>query len=134
SDTVGHNTKVDGPAAINVNLPSKATDIYDPKGEQKNAPFPVSCSVHPWMKAWVITRDNPYFAVTDAEGNFEIQNVPSGVELKFRVWQDKLGFVNVPVKVNGKDVTWKKGRLPLITVDNGASTPLDVEIDASAFN
>ena len=134
SDTVGHNTKVDGPAAINVNLPSKATDIYDPKGEQKNAPFPVSCSVHPWMKAWVITRDNPYFAVTDAEGNFEIKNVPSGVELKFRVWQDKLGFVNVPVKVDGEDVTWKKGRLPLITIDNGASTTLNVDIDASAFN
>lgn len=134
SDTVGHNTKIDGPVSINTNLPAKATDTYSPGGKQASSPFPVSCSVHPWMKAWMITRDNPYFAVTDADGNFEMKNVPSGVELKFRVWQDKLGFVNVPVKVNGEEVSWKKGRLPVITLTKDSLEKLDVEIDASAFN
>ena len=42
--------------------------------------------------------DNPYFAVTDEKGNFEIKNVPAGTQ-KVVVWQeavDKNGFVTAP--------------------------------------
>ena len=40
------------------------------------------------MKAWVMVADHPYFAVTDANGNFEINNVPDGTyEVMF--WQEK---------------------------------------------
>ena len=31
--------------------------------------------------------DNPYFAVTDEKGNFEIKNVPAGTQ-KVVVWQE----------------------------------------------
>ena len=31
--------------------------------------------------------DNPYFAVTDDKGNFEIKNVPAGTQ-KVVVWQE----------------------------------------------
>ncbi|HRI14460.1 MAG TPA: carboxypeptidase regulatory-like domain-containing protein [Verrucomicrobiota bacterium] len=31
-----------------------------------------SCNVHPWMFAFVYVLENPFFAVTDAEGAFEI--------------------------------------------------------------
>jgi hypothetical protein len=36
------------------------------------------CDVHPWMFAWVTVVDNPYFAVSDKDGNFKITNVPPG--------------------------------------------------------
>src|SRR5579872_1100111 len=36
------------------------------------------CNVHPWMFAWVTVVDNPYFAVSDKDGNFKITNVPPG--------------------------------------------------------
>lgn len=36
------------------------------------------CDVHPWMFAWVTVVDNPYFAVSDKDGNFKIANVPPG--------------------------------------------------------
>jgi plastocyanin len=54
-------------------------------------PYTVTCSIHPWMKGWIRVFDNPYFAVTDAKGNFEIKNAPAG---KFRivVWQESIGY------------------------------------------
>jgi plastocyanin len=40
--------------------------------------FSIKCDVHPWMKAWVQVFEHPFFAVSDANGNFEIENVPAG--------------------------------------------------------
>ncbi len=34
---------------------------------------------HSWMTAWIHVIDHPYYAVTDADGNFELSNVPDGV-------------------------------------------------------
>ncbi|HEY6168575.1 MAG TPA: hypothetical protein VI454_11085 [Verrucomicrobiae bacterium] len=36
------------------------------------------CDVHPWMFAYVGVVDHPYFAVTDADGNYTIKGVPAG--------------------------------------------------------
>jgi len=38
----------------------------------------VNCDVHKWMLAYVGVVDNPYFAVSDADGNFKIPNLPPG--------------------------------------------------------
>jgi plastocyanin len=37
---------------------------------------PVKCNQHPWMKAYVGVTKHPYFAVTKADGTFEIKDVP----------------------------------------------------------
>ena len=34
-----------------------------------------SCQVHPWMFAYVGVVDNPYFAVTGADGRFDLAEV-----------------------------------------------------------
>jgi plastocyanin len=36
------------------------------------------CDVHKWMFAYVGVVDNPYFDVTDADGNYKIPNLPPG--------------------------------------------------------
>ena len=36
------------------------------------------CDVHPWMFSYVGVVGHPYFAVTDADGNFTIKGVPPG--------------------------------------------------------
>jgi len=36
----------------------------------------VSCDIHKWMRAYVRVYDHPYFALTDADGVFEIKKVP----------------------------------------------------------
>ncbi len=58
----------------------------------------LSCDVHNWMAAWVVASDNPYFALTDARGHFELTDVPAGV-YEVEIWQEKLGAVTRKVEV-----------------------------------
>ena len=71
----------------------------------------VKCNIHPWMKAWIGVVDNPYFAVTKADGSFEMKNVPPGV-YTIEAWQEDLGVQEqqVTVAASGKaaaDFTFK---------------------------
>ena len=43
------------------------------------------------MTAYMLPRKNGYFAVTDADGTFEIANVPAGEQLEFQVWHESGG-------------------------------------------
>ena len=56
-------------------------------------PIQITCDIHPWMKAWVRVFDHPYFALTDAEGKFEIKNAPAG-KYNIVMWQEGVGWVN----------------------------------------
>lgn len=53
----------------------KVDDLVFPKAEM---PVKVVCNVHAWMFAYVAVVDNPYFAVTDKDGNFKISGLPAG--------------------------------------------------------
>ena len=57
-------------------------------------PFYIKCDVHPWMKAWVLVSDHPYFAVTDSNGNFSIDGIPAG-SYEVVCWQEK--FKKMPL-------------------------------------
>ena len=56
-------------------------------------PFYIKCDVHPWMKSWVLVQDHPYYAVTDSEGNFKIENIPEGT-YTVQFWQERLSRLN----------------------------------------
>lgn len=133
SDPVGHNTNIQpvkGAQPSNNTLPANSSAMYSPGGEAPS-PFPVTCSIHPWMKAWMITRDNPYFAVTKPDGSFEIPNVPAGVPLTFRVWQERPGFLQ-NVTLNGAATKWSKGRFK-VTLNPGEDVELNVAVDAATL-
>lgn len=55
-----------------------------PKGEKRVFKFdqpgvvPLLCNVHPEMAGYVVVSPTPYYAETDASGNFKIENVPDG--------------------------------------------------------
>ncbi len=133
SDPVGHNTNLDskrGAAAANMTVAANGSALYVP-GNASPAPFSVSCAIHPWMKAAMMVCDNPYFAVTDANGNFSIPNVPAGVELEFRVWHEKAGYIQ-EVSVAGTAEKWSKGKFKR-TLSDDEAVNLDVAINASVF-
>jgi hypothetical protein len=134
SDPVGHNTNISGggrAAAINATIPAGSSVPYAPGGESPE-PFAVACSIHPWMSARMIVRDSPHFAVSKAEGSFEIANIPAGVPLEFRVWQEKAGFLT-KANVNGKDETWPNKTIK-ITFEPDEKKTLEVVFDAAAFS
>jgi len=52
--------------------------------------FPVTCSVHPWMRSWIGVSPHPFFAVTGVDGSFALRGVPPGT-YTIEVVQEKLG-------------------------------------------
>lgn len=60
--------------------------------------FPVTCDVHPWMKAYVHVFAHPWFAVTQADGTFEIRDVPAG-KYTLVAWQENYGTLKQPITV-----------------------------------
>lgn len=59
---------------------------------------PVKCNQHPWMKMYVNVVASPLYAVTDANGNFEIKGLPPGDYIIAAV-QEKLGERTMTVKI-----------------------------------
>ena len=78
----------------------------------------------------MITRDNPYFAVTKPDGSFEIKNVPAGVPLRFRIWQEAAPLKEVTI--NNEVTPLKKGRLNL-TLQPQEEKEMSIVVDAGVF-
>jgi plastocyanin len=112
SDPIGHNAKIDtfNNPPINITIPQGDFRTFECTNEER-LPARVSCSIHPWMKAWVVIRSNPYMAVTDEEGKFEIKNLPVGTH-KFMFWQEKAGYV-AEVTMDGAKTKWRRGTVEL---------------------
>ncbi len=58
----------------------------------------VTCDVHKWMTSWLIVQENPYYAITDASGNYKLAGVPAGT-YTVQAWQESLGKVTQEVTV-----------------------------------
>ena len=90
-DGVLHNTRCIGDRNGNVNNTVGANDRTGIKLVYKRAergPFPVKCDLHAWMSAYHLVLDHPFAAVTDANGNFKIENLPAGT-YQFKVWHER---------------------------------------------
>ncbi len=49
--------------------------------------IPIKCHIHASMKAYIVVLSNPYFAVTNEKGLFEIGNIPAGT-YTLKVWSE----------------------------------------------
>jgi plastocyanin len=74
------------------------------KIEKAEWPIAVKCDVHGWMSGYWISEDQPYFAVTDANGNFKITDLPPG-DYQVQLWQEKLGKKTMPATIKAKEDT-----------------------------
>ena len=103
SANIAHNVQVMGAGLeYNRTLPASKSEEKGPlTGEAK--PITIVCNVHPWMKASLWVFDHPHFAVTDAEGRFEIPNVPVGSQ-RLVIWHE-LGYDGGPSGKNGVILT-----------------------------
>jgi len=61
--------------------------------------FFLECGFHPYMQAWGLAVYNPYYAVTDEQGNFTLPDIPEGV-YKLVAWHPGMaGFLDMKVVV-----------------------------------
>lgn len=129
SDPISHNTSISPPGNPSTNplLPPNATSTYQFK-RQLSAPAEVTCSIHPWMKAYIIARDDPYFAVTGLDGSFEIKNLPAGEDVEFQVWHEQ-ATTGLEAKPG-----WSKGRFKVKVPADGVEDLQTIEVPATAFH
>ncbi len=64
----------------------------------------LKCDVHAWMSAWIVVRDNPYYAVTGEDGSYRIGDVPPG-KYTIVLWHEGLGQVEKQVTVESNRAT-----------------------------
>jgi hypothetical protein len=88
SSPVTHNFKWGGHPLVNpggnkIMQPNDSFEIKNLKADK--LPVRVDCDLHKWMHGWVRVFDHPYFALTDADGNFEIKLAPAG-KYRIKVW------------------------------------------------
>ena len=110
ADPVLHNTHgyYGTRTAFNLALPNQDQRI--PVELKRPGTVRVDCDAHGWMEGWIYVVDNPYYAITGADGKFTITDVPPGT-YKLVAVQSFTGPVEMPVIVTG-----------------GQSTKLDIEL------
>src|SRR5882724_7390114 len=64
--------------------------------------LPVKCNQHPWMKMYMSVVKSPFFAVTGADGKYEIKGLPPG-DYTLAFVQEKLGEQTQKVTLAAKD-------------------------------
>ena len=113
SDPVNHNVRY---AAFTNSAFNK---ILAPKGEievklvAERRPIVVACDIHSWMKAYIMVFEHSFFAVTGADGAFEIKGVPAGQQ-NLVLWQERVGYVGFTdpaKKAQGRAVTIRAGEV-----------------------
>ncbi len=100
SDLVRHNVFSTPDCCNQFNLGTYDIGASKPITFNESCEIPLLCNVHAEMSAYVVVLDNPYFGVTEKDGSFRIENVPSGA-YRLKTWHEKLRSVEQEVKVEG---------------------------------
>ena len=101
------------PTAHNVNLQGKSNPGFNqsqPPGagpiekvfDRAEVLIPVKCNQHPWMKSYVGVLRHPFYAVTGADGRFEIKGLPPGTYTVV-AWHEKFPEQTQTVTVAAKE-------------------------------
>jgi len=77
---------------LNVTIPANMNYKFQKPLVLESSAIPYKCTIHPWMQGYVRVFDHPYFALTDADGKFEIKNAPAG-NYRIVYWHESVGFL-----------------------------------------
>jgi hypothetical protein len=97
SDPLFHNVRgvAGDDVAFNLPQPAKAKPITR---DLENEVTALKCDVHPWMAAWVVRVEHPYYAVTGADGAFVLKDLVPG-SYTVEAWHPTLGRQTTKVVV-----------------------------------
>lgn len=120
-----------GEVAVSFNFPAAGVnpllapgaEEYEIEVTERNAiPQPFRCDIHPWMKGYILPRDNPYFAATRSDGSFTLRGLPTAVPLEIQVWHEKVGFL-------AADPQWQHGRFKLMLAADTDLGTIEVPVE-----
>ena len=133
SDPIAHNAAAyvrrNQPFSIVIAQNAPLVRTFD---RAESFPVRVECSIHSWMRAYVLICDHPYFAVTDTSGKFQIRNIPAG-EWTFHFWHERPGHVK-SLTLDGAPQQLERGRLK-ISIPAGETVELgQVLLETTQFD
>lgn len=99
TDTLAHDVHGEsrvGNSFDTTTTPGGAPFQFKPRREE--VMLPIKCDLHRWMTAYAGVVTNPYFAVSQENGAFEITKVPPGT-YTIEAWQEVYGVVKKTVRV-----------------------------------
>lgn len=140
SDPIPHNTSI---IARNQNSgnptigPGQTANFALKPGVEEKLPIPVTCGIHPWMKGYILPRNNAYFAVTAPDGRFEIKDLPTGDRLTFIVWHESSGGrggVLKKITVKAPDIKPARDGFSVTLEKDKPLVDLEFEVPAGAFS
>ena len=116
-DPIIHNAQLyqseKGNLLLTVPNSPNSTGTFPIEFERNKKIYQMICGMHEFMQTWGYAVDNPYYALTDKNGNFTIDELPPG---EYDV------------------IAWRPHFKPIeqrITVKANGTTPLSFEFDAS---
>jgi plastocyanin len=62
----------------------------------------VKCNVHPWMRSYFAVMKNSHYAVTGADGEFKLPNLPAG-KYTITAWHELYGEQGQDVTISGSE-------------------------------
>ena len=101
------------PTTHNVNAQPKSNQPFN-QAQSSGAPaivkefpraeaqVPVKCNQHPWMKSYQNVMRHPFFAVSGADGTFQIAGLPPGT-YTVAAWHERFGEKTQTVTVGAKE-------------------------------
>ena len=103
--------------------------LVAPKSEKKltfsnpeEIPLPFRSDHQIWANGFLLVHNNPYFAVSSADGSFTLSGLPHG-KWEFRAWHEKAGFLK----------HWPMGRFTF-DVQAGNNELGNVKLSPDMFN
>lgn len=90
SDQHEHNVHGMPGANPEFNVPMNTPGTLDPMTFSKVEIKSIKCDIHGWMQSYLAVLPNPCWAITKADGTFEITGVPPG-HLQLAAWHERLG-------------------------------------------
>ncbi|MCK5875988.1 MAG: hypothetical protein KAG43_00015 [Candidatus Marithrix sp.] len=110
SDSVAHNIhtyELIGKAkktVTNVSQPDKDSVVTKEIKLKRGTAMKVECDQHDFMHSFVFVAKTPYFAIVDADGNYEINDIPAG-KYKIKAWHGTLKNPKAKVEVSADSIT-----------------------------
>ncbi|CAM2064314.1 Carboxypeptidase regulatory-like domain-containing protein [Sulfidibacter corallicola] len=99
SDGILHNVNVQAKVnrGFNLGMPKGTTEAVR-KFSRAEDKIVLKCNVHPWMKAYLVVLDHPFFSVTGKDGAFKIADLAPGT-YEIEAWHEKLGTQTAKVTI-----------------------------------
>ncbi|MEM7309886.1 MAG: carboxypeptidase regulatory-like domain-containing protein [Planctomycetota bacterium] len=112
SDGTNHNIHTYAKKNKNINNNVAGGSNYDMTVEKEEM-IKIGCDIHPWMGSYLVVTEATHFAISKADGTFQIPDLPAGT-YKAEYWHETLG----------------KGKAD-VTVEEGKAASLEIKLSAA---